>query len=103
MRPLATLTAVIGLGIAATSFASPAHAGDWRIGFEVGMPGVVVVAPPPAYVPPPPRYYYPPGYYPYYPPEYYGPPVYREGGYREGHDYDRGWHRHHEHHDDDDD
>jgi hypothetical protein len=108
MGTLSTLTAVIGLGVAATSLAPAAHATDWSIGFGIGLPGVVVVSPEPVYVAPPPRYYgpgyYPPGYYSpgYYPPHYYRPPVI-VGGVDED-DYERHHHRHHHrHHEDDDD
>jgi hypothetical protein len=100
MRALPTLTAVIGLGAAATGFSSTVHANDWSIGFGIGLPGVVVVAPAPVYVSPPPRYYepqYPPVYYP---PGYYRAPIV---GYYRYPDYERHHHRHHRHEDDDDD
>jgi hypothetical protein len=100
MRALSTLTAVIGLGAAATAFGSTAHANDWSIGIGIGLPGVVVVAPPPVYLSPPPRYYESP-----YPPQYYAPGYYRPPliGYYRYPDYDRHRHRHHHEHDDDED
>lgn len=102
MRALSTLASVIGLGAIAASLASTAHAGDWSIDVDVGVPGFVVVAPPPVYIAPPPRYYRP-GYYPpeYYPPRYYRPPVADYDRDEDGYRHHRGWH--HRHHEDDDD
>jgi hypothetical protein len=102
MRALYSVVAVVGLGVASAAFAPSAKAGDWSVGVQVGLPGLVVASPPPDYYVPPPRYYaprpvYEPGYYA--PPRYYRPPVVvYEGRYC----HDRGWH-HYRHHDRDDD
>jgi hypothetical protein len=107
MRTLYSLSALVGLGVAAAALAPSAHAADWSIGIGLGVPGVVVVSPPPAYVvAPPPRYYVPPSYVPgYYPPPpgYYQPPTAIGYWDRDG-DYwrHREWRHHHHHHDDDD-
>lgn len=104
MKALTAIASMVGLGLAMSSLASPAEAGDWSIGIGISVPGVVVV-PGSVYQPAPPAYYVPaspPGYVvqpPYYaapyPPQYVVvPPSY-------GWDYGR---RHHwRHHDEDDD
>jgi hypothetical protein len=106
MSTLTTLTAVIGLGAAATSLAPTARANDWSIGVGIGLPGAVVISPAPVYIRPPPRYYVPPAYSPgyysppgYYPPGYYRPPVVGSDEYVDG--YGRHRHGHNRHEDDD--
>jgi len=104
MKALTAFASTIALGLALSSVASPAAAGDWSVGVGVSLPGVVVVPgpvyqPPPAYyVPaPPPEYVTPPPYYAApYPPRYVVPPSY-------GWDYHHRWRHWRHHHDDDDD
>ncbi len=105
MRAMYSLAAVTGVGLAVAAFAPDAKAGDWSVGIQIGIPGVVVASPPTEYYVPPPRYYVPrpeyvPGYYEPPPVRYYRAPVLVYGGEHGEHWRHHGWH--HRHHDDDD-
>jgi len=104
VRALIAITGTVGLGLAMSTVAGPAQAGDWSVGIGIGLPGVIVVPsqpvyelPPPAgYVPPPPPAYVvvPPYYAPPYPPPVVVPPYYDGGHY---------WHARRHHDEDEDD
>ena len=41
MRALIAITGTVGLGLALSTVAGPAKAGDWSVGIGIGLPGVI--------------------------------------------------------------